>query len=253
MGAQMQKIRTEWVELQSGADTEDVTTIDAYVAIPQGEGTFPVVVVIQEIFGVNSHIRDVTERVAQLGYVAIAPAIYQRQIKGFDRGYDSAAVTEGRKYKEQTRADELLRDIQAAMDYGRSLPQGRAGSCGCMGFCFGGHVAYLGATLPDVGATAVFYGAGITTWCPGEIGATVDRTDQIKGRLVGFFGTADPLIPLDQVETMRDALVKNYVDHAVKIYDGVDHGFFCDQRGSYNREAAADAWTQVVNLFSDCL
>ncbi len=97
----------------------------------------------------------------------------------------------------------------------------------------------------------MFSGAGITTWCPGEIGATVDRTDQIKGRLLGFFGAADSLISLDQVEALKESLAKNQVDHAVRIYDGADHGFFCGQRGSYNERAAADAWQRVVALFSD--
>ncbi|MEM9771598.1 MAG: dienelactone hydrolase family protein [Cyanobacteria bacterium P01_D01_bin.73] len=247
-------IRTEWVGLQSGTGAEAIA-IDAYAAIPEAAAgeTFSTVVVIQEIFGVNAHIRDVTERVAKLGYVAIAPAIYQRQIKNFERGYDADAVVEGRKYKEQTRADELLRDVHAAMDYGRSLPQGKAGPCGSIGFCFGGHVVYLAATLPDMAATASFYGAGITTWCPGEAGATVDRTGEIKGRLCGFFGTADGLIPSDHVDTIKDALVENGVDHTLHLYDGADHGFFCDRRGSYNAQAAADAWGHVVALFGDRL
>ena len=213
---------------------------------------FPVVVVLQEIFGVNSHIRDVTERVARLGYVAIAPALYQRQIQGFECGYDDAGFAQGREFKGKTRADELLRDIQAAMEFGRSLPAAKDGKCGCIGFCFGGHVAYLAATLPEIAATAVFYGAGIMTWYPGGAGATVDRTAEIKGRLWGFFGTEDPLIPLDQVDGMEAALTANGVDFRVFRYPAT-HGFFCDQRDSFDGVAAADAWARVRGLFGDCL
>ena len=241
-------IQTEWVKLQSG-ETPTIA-VDAYVAMPKGNAaeTFPVVVVLQEIFGVNAHIRDVTERAAREGYVAIAPALYQRQVTGFEQGYDEKGFAQGRQYKAQTRAGELLQDIQAAMDYGRSLPQGKEGPCGCIGFCFGGHVAYLAATLPEIAATAVFYGAGITTWCPGEAGATVDRTDQIRGQLWGFFGTEDPLIPLEHVDGVKDALAQHGIDHRIYLYDGANHGFFCDQRDSYDAAAAAAAWEQVRQL-----
>src|SRR5919202_4206813 len=91
--------------------------IAAYLAQPAASGQFPAVIVIQEIFGVNSHIREVTERIAKEGYVAIAPAIYQRQAPGFETGYTAEDIKIGRQYKDQTKAEELLSDIQATIDY----------------------------------------------------------------------------------------------------------------------------------------
>jgi carboxymethylenebutenolidase len=216
--------------------------------MPVGEKSFPGVVVIQEIFGVNEHIRDVTERIAKEGYVAIAPAIYQRQAPGFETGYTPEDVQIGRRYKEQTQATELLSDIQTAIDYLKGLPNVKP-ALGCIGFCFGGHVAYLAATLPDIQATASFYGAGIATQTPGGGNPTVSRTSEIKGTLYAFFGMADASIPAAQVDLIEAELKKHQIPYRIWRYDGADHGFFCDRRGSYNPAAAADAWEQVKQLF----
>ncbi|AFY79559.1 dienelactone hydrolase-like enzyme [Pleurocapsa sp. PCC 7327] len=244
----MLEIQTERVQIKN----EDLA-IDAYLATPQGEGTFPAVVVIQEIFGVNDHIRDITRRFAKEGYVAIAPAIYQRQAPGFETGYTEKDIEIGRVYKNQTKASELLNDIQAAIDYLYTLPQVKRTGVGCIGFCFGGHVAYLAATLADIKATASFYGAGITTWSPGDGEPTVTRTPEIKGTIYAFFGMEDASIPIEEVDKIEAALQKYNIPHRVFRYPGADHGFFCDQRASYNQQAAEDAWKQVLELFSTTL
>ncbi|MEB3233447.1 MAG: dienelactone hydrolase family protein [Leptolyngbyaceae bacterium] len=244
-------------------DTTDITTraitlqgdavaIAAYQAQPttaRADAPVPGIVVLQEIFGVNAHIRNVTDRLAKLGYVAIAPALYQRLAPGFETGYDPDSITLGRQYKQQTKADELLADIQTAIDHLKTNPGVNPAAIGCIGFCFGGHVAYLAATLPDIKATASFYGAGITTWCPGDGEPTLIHTGAISGTLYGFFGMADQSIPPDQVDAIEEALQQHRVNHRIFRYADADHGFFCDQRGSYNAIAAADAWTQVQTLF----
>jgi carboxymethylenebutenolidase len=227
--------------------------IDAYLAEPVGEGRFPAVVVIQEIFGVNAHIRDVTERFAQLGYVAIAPALYQRLAPGFESGYTPEEIQQGVEYKNQTKAAELLGDVSGAIAYLQKLPNVKAEAIGCIGFCFGGHVAYLAATLPAVKATASFYGAGIATGTPGGGEPTVTRTAEIAGTLYAFFGTEDDSIPAEQVNEIEAELEKQQVPHQVFQYAGAGHGFFCDRRGSYNPEAAAAAWEQVKGLFAKTL
>ncbi|MTJ08709.1 dienelactone hydrolase family protein [Anabaena sp. UHCC 0204] len=224
--------------------------IDAYLAKPTAPGSYPGIVVLQEIFGVNVHIRDVTERIAKLGYVAIAPALFQRQAPGFETGYTSQDIEIGRKYALQTTASELLSDIQAAIDYLKTLPQVKKDGFGCIGFCFGGHVAYLAATLPDIQATASFYGAGITTRTPGGGKPTITRTADIKGTIYTFFGQEDASIPPEQVDEIAAEFAKYNISHRLFRYDGSDHGFFCDRRASYNPKAAADAWEQVQKLFS---
>lgn len=241
-------LKTENIKLDAG----DVQ-VDAYLAQPSIGGTYPGVVVIQEVFGVNDHIKDVTNRIAQEGYIAIAPAIYQRQAPGFAVGYSAEELEEGRKYKEQTKASELLNDIQTAINHLKSLPQCQGKGFGCIGFCFGGHVAYLAATLPDIQATASFYGAGIATQTPGGGEPTITRTKDIQGTIYAFFGTEDPLIPLEQVDQIEAELKKQNIPHRIFRYDGADHGFFCDQRASYQPSAAQDAWERVKGLFQEIL
>ncbi|MHC5825727.1 MAG: dienelactone hydrolase family protein, partial [Nostoc sp.] len=143
------EIRTAKVKVPNG-DLQ----IDAYLAEPAKEGTFPAVIVIQEIFGVNIHIREVAEKFAKEGYVAIAPTLFQRTAPGFEGGYTPEDVQQGRGYKEQTTAEEILSDIKAAIAYLRTLPNVQGDAIGSIGFCFGGHVVYLAATLPDIKVTA---------------------------------------------------------------------------------------------------
>jgi len=241
----LQAIDTKTVKLSL-----DNLQIEAYLAQPQEPGSYPGIVVLQEIFGVNAHIREVTERIASEGYVAIAPAIFQRIAPGFETGYTPEAIETGRNYAMQTKASELLSDIQTAIDYLKSLPQIKKDGFGCIGFCFGGHVAYLTSTLSDIKATASFYGAGITSRRPGGGAPTLTLTPEIKGTLYAFFGKEDASIPLLEVDQIEAELEKYKIEHRVFRYDGADHGFFCDHRASYNPKAAADAWEQVKQLFT---
>ncbi len=223
--------------------------IDAYLAEPSLPGVYPGVVVVQEIFGVNAHIRDITTRIAQEGYVAIAPAIYQRLAPGFEVGYTPEEIKIGREYKVQTKADELLSDIQATANFLKTRPNIKPGGFGSIGFCFGGHVVYLTAILADIKATASFYGAGIATLTPGGGAPTLTRTPEIKGTIYAFFGNEDASIPAAEVNQIEAALRESQIPHRVFRYDRADHGFFCDRRGSYNAEAATDAWEKVKHLF----
>ncbi|MUG97096.1 dienelactone hydrolase family protein [Scytonema sp. UIC 10036] len=233
---------------------QDDVQIDAYLAKPLEPGSYPGVVVLQEIFGINSHIRDVTERIAQEGYVAIAPALFQRIAPGFETGYTPQDIEVGKKYAwEQTTAPQLLADIQATIDHLKTVDEVKKDSFGCIGFCFGGHVAYLAATLPDIKATASFYGAGIPARTPGGGNPTITLTPEIKGTLYAFFGMEDASIPVEHVNQIEAELEKYKIPHRVFRYDGADHGFFCDQRASYNSIAAANAWEQVKQLFQEQL
>ncbi|HIK45237.1 MAG TPA: dienelactone hydrolase family protein [Leptolyngbyaceae cyanobacterium M65_K2018_010] len=241
-------VRSETVSISSGDEP-----IPAYLAEPSRPGTFGGVVVIQEVFGVNSHIREVTERLAAAGYVALAPHIYHRQVPNFDVGYTEADLELGRRYKMGTRADELLRDVQGAIAYLYSKDNVSRAGVGCIGFCFGGHVAYLAATLPEVKATASFYGAGITSTTPGGGEPTLSLTPKITGTLYGFFGTEDPLISQTEVDQIEAALTESQIPHRIFRYEGANHGFFCDQRYSYQAEAAKDAWEKVLDLFKSTL
>jgi carboxymethylenebutenolidase len=243
--------------------------IDAYLAQPSQNGTFGAVIVFQEIFGVNSNIRDITELIAKQGYIAIAPAMYQRIAPGFefefseeDIGYSPEAYQLGLQYYQQVKYQEILSDIQATIAYLKTLPNLKADRIGAIGFCFGGHVAYIAATLPDIKATASFYGGGMTTSSYGEDIPTIDRTSEIKGTIYAFFGTRDSLISQEENQKIEAELKKHQINHRVFRYDA-GHGFFAgffkdkypflEQHPSYNPEAAPDAWNHVLELFQNNL
>jgi carboxymethylenebutenolidase len=237
------QVVTQQVSIESQA-----AKISAYLAMPAGSGRFPGIIVLQEIFGVNTHIRAVTERIASLGYVAIAPALFDRVAPGFDVGYTGAEVELGRTHADNTSAPQLLTDIQAAIDYLKTLPQIQP-NFGCIGFCFGGHVAYLAATLPDLAVTASFYGRGITTFTPGGGEPSVSQTGSIAGTIYMFFGMEDASIPPADITKIEAALTQADISHRIWQYPGAEHGFCCDLRASYNSTAAESAWQHVEELF----
>jgi carboxymethylenebutenolidase len=243
------EIRTEKLSLTVEGAAQPMP---AYVATPAGAGPFPAVIVIEEIFGVNSHIRDVTERVAREGYVAIAPDIHHRDAPGQELKYDQEGMQKGMALIPKLTAEGFAADMKSTLGYLRGRKDVRGDRIGCMGFCIGGHLAYLAACTTDVKATASFYGGGIASFSPGGGPPTVAQTPGIAqrgGRILCLFGGQDSMIPADQVDTIRKALADAHVKHEVIVYPSSGHGFFCDQRGSYNPADAADAWERVKSLF----
>ncbi len=195
--------------------------------------------------------------------------MFQRTAPGFefgfsaeDVGYSPEAYRLGLEYYQQVKYQEIFSDIQATISYLKSLPNVKDDSIGCIGFCFGGHVAYMAATLPDIKATASFYGGGITTSSYGEEIPTLNRTSEIQGTIYTFFGTKDSLISQEDNEKIEAELKKHNITHRVFRYDaghGFFAGFFVDnypflaQNPSINREAAIDAWNHVLELFENNL
>jgi carboxymethylenebutenolidase len=222
-----------------------------YLARPKDGAPRPAVLVFMEIFGINSHIRDVTERVAREGYVALAPDYFHRTGPGVEYGYDDDGLAAGMKLLAGLKADQMIADAKAALAFLRGRKDVRGDRIGAMGFCIGGHTTYLAACETDVRAAASFYGGGIAAPAgPGGGTPTVERTSKIRGFLLALFGGKDAMIPKSQVETIRAALVKGGVNHDIAVYPDADHGFFCDQRATYNKGAADDAWRRVKELFT---
>lgn len=225
----------------------------AYVAKPQGDGRWPGVVLFMEIFGINEHIRSVADRVAAEGYVVLAPDLFHRTDPGIELGYDEKGLTAGIGLMSQVKASEALADVAAALETLEARGDVAGKGIGAMGFCFGGHVAYLTACeFPVVAATASFYGGGVAQSAPGNEGKpTVERSDQIKGRILCLFGENDGYIPAADVDKIRSTLERAGVRHEVVVYPGVGHGFFCDARPDYDRTSADDAWSKVKALFAE--
>ncbi len=224
----------------------------AYLARPADGGKHPGVIVVQEIFGVNHHIRSVTDRVAAEGYVAIAPEIFHRTAPGLEVGYDEAGMARGIPLMQQAKASEVLADVSATIDALKKRPDVGGRGIGIMGFCFGGHVTYLAACELPIAAAASFYGGGVAVRSPGNEGVpTVERSGKIRGRIICFFGEKDGYIPPEQIAKIRAALEKHHVRHEIVVYPNVGHGFFCDERGDYSETAASNAWRRVKDLFAE--
>jgi carboxymethylenebutenolidase len=227
-------------------------TMGGYLARPTAGGPHPAVLVFMEIFGINPHIRDVTERVAREGYVALAPDTFHRTGPGVELGYDDDGFAKGFALLNQLRSDEVIADARAAIGFLEGRADVRGDRIGCMGFCIGGHLAYLTACETGVKATASFYGGGIAA--PEGLGggaSTLSRTAKIGGKILCLFGGKDEYIPADQVEAIRGELAKSGVRHDTVVYPDAQHGFFCDQRDSYHEASARDAWARVKALFAE--
>lgn len=193
--------------------------LGAYRTQPQGTPK-GAVVVIQEIFGVNAHIRTVCDRFAVQGYVAVAPSIFDRIERNFQSGYSPEEVAAARKFIANPDWDAMLRDTQAAIDSVQDV-----GSVGIIGFCLGGSIAYAAATkLTGLKAAVGYYGGAIVRFA--------DDEPKVPTQL--HFGAEDHGIPLSDVEAIR----AKRPEVEIFVYDGAQHGFNCDQRASYNKDSA---------------
>jgi carboxymethylenebutenolidase len=226
-------------------------TMGGYLARPEGDATLPGVLVYMEIFGVNAHIRDVTDRIAAEGYVAIAPDYFHRTGPGIELEYNEDGMAEGMKHHGQLHADTMITDAKDTIAFLRARSDVKGESIGAMGFCIGGHMTYLTACETDVKAAASYYGGGIAAPAgPGGGAPTVSRSGNISGKLVCYFGGQDSMIPQPEVDAVRKALDETGTGHEVVVYPDADHGFNCDQRPSFHADSAKDAWARTLALFS---
>ncbi len=212
----------------------DGFSFPAYLAQPQGKAR-GAVVVLQEIFGVNSHIRQVTDGYAADGYLAIAPATFHRVEQGVDLGYTADDISAGAALKakvEALPAPGVLQDVQAAIDYAA-----QAGKVGIVGYCWGGLLTWRAACLlGGLSAAVPYYGGGSTL--PAEIAR------KPKVPVMAHFGDQDQHITMDTVRAFEQA----HPEVEVHVY-AANHGFNCDQRGSYNAGAAATARERTLDHF----
>ncbi|MBC7435346.1 MAG: dienelactone hydrolase family protein [Bdellovibrionales bacterium] len=217
----------------------DLTSADgfvfpAYVAEPAGKPKGGVVV-IQEIFGVNSHIKSVADGYAAQGYLAVAPATFHRVKQGVDLGYTGDDMKEGSGLKaavEALPAPGVLQDLQAAINHAAT-----AGKVGVVGYCYGGLLTWRAACMLDgVAPAAPYYGGGVTT--PAEVAR------KAKCPVLAHFGDQDTHIPMDGVEAFQKA----NPEVEVQVYNA-QHGFNCDQRGSYDAAAAKLARERTLAFF----
>jgi carboxymethylenebutenolidase len=201
--------------------------LGAYRAVPAGKPK-AAIVVIQEIFGVNHHIRSVCDRLANEGYVAIAPSIFDRTQPDFQCGYSPDEIATARKFIANPDWAAMLRDTEAAIDAVKDI-----GPVGIIGFCLGGSIAYAAATkLSGLSAAVGYYGGAVVRFA--------DDKPTVPTQL--HFGEKDSGIPLTDVETIK----AKRPDVEVHIYPGAQHGFHCDERASYDKPSADIAWPRSL-------
>ena len=204
----------------------------AWLAAPAGRAK-GAVVVIQEIFGVNSHIRAVTDSFAAEGYLAIAPSLFDRVRMGIELGYADKDMQEGRGYVMQLKPDQTLKDISAALAIVK-----HAGRVGTVGYCWGGKMSYLAACELPIACAVSYYGGGITQ--------VLDKKP--KCAVMYHFGERDKHITQDDVAKIKAA----HPEGQFFLYPA-DHGFNCDQRGSYDAPSAALARKRTLEFFGQYL
>ncbi|HUB68257.1 MAG TPA: dienelactone hydrolase family protein [Candidatus Methylacidiphilales bacterium] len=202
---------------------------DAYLA--EASDPHGSVVVLQEIFGINHHIRSVADRFAREGFWAIAPALFNRVRPQVELNYDNAGVEEGKKIAYNLNRDQVLQDISAAIDYARATVAGK--KVAVAGFCFGGSYAWLSATRLRPDAAICYYGSMIADLAQEKPICPVQM----------HFGKNDTSIPPSNVEKIR----ATHPECEIYLYDA-GHGFSCDERESYAPEAAALAWSRALDF-----
>lgn len=216
-----------------------------YEATPEDGPARRAVVVVQEAFGVNDHIQDVTRRFAAAGYHAVAPEVFHRS-GGGTAPYDDFSRVLPHFQALDDRA--FLVDVDAALGHLRAA--GFAdGAIGVVGFCMGGRVTFLVALERALGAAVGFYGGGIATSRFPQFPALLDRSAGLQTPWLGLFGDLDGGIPVEDVERLRAALKGAPVATEVVRYAEADHGFHCDARGSYHEPSARDAWARTLDWF----
>jgi carboxymethylenebutenolidase len=220
-----------------------------YLARPATDATPPGVIVGMELFGISAHVRDVCDRLAGLGYLAVAPDLYHRTAPGIELPEDEHGRTRGFELLNQLTRPQAIDDIRAALNY---LQDRGSRIAGMVGLSVGGHVAYLAATELDLPAVAVVYGGWIpTTDIPlSRPEPTLAAAVGITGRVLFVVGEHDQLIPPEHRQAIVDALHAADVRHELVEYPGAAHGFLSDRRDTYDPAAAKDAWQRIGRLLA---
>ncbi|MGA7217188.1 MAG: dienelactone hydrolase family protein [Candidatus Sulfotelmatobacter sp.] len=232
----MPAILKEKIELSAA----DGTKMSAYTARPEHPGTHPGLLLFQEAFGVNHHIRDLAERFAAQGFVVIAPELFHRTAPaGFEAAYtDFASV---KPHTQAVTPETAEVDVRSAYEFLRSNPQVKSDTISSVGFCLGGRVSFIANSAVALHAAVSFYGGGIAP-------ALLDRVPNLQAPSLLIWGGLDKHIPPDQRRAVTDALTAHNKIYVNAEFSRADHGFFCDERASYEPVFARQAWALTLEF-----
>jgi carboxymethylenebutenolidase len=230
------EIATERIELA----VADGTSMAAYVARPRAQGSHSGLMLFQEAFGVNRHIRSVAERFAAEGYVVIAPELFHRTAPpGFEASYtDFPAVI---PHVQAVTADAAEKDVRSVYDWLKANSQIDANEISCVGFCMGGRVSFIANSAVPLRAAVSFYGGGIA---PGLLG----RASKLQAPMLLIWGGLDKHITPERRKAVTDALSAQSKIYVNAEFSRADHGFFCDERAAYEPHSARQAWALTLEF-----
>ncbi|MET0379479.1 MAG: dienelactone hydrolase family protein [Spongiibacteraceae bacterium] len=229
--------RAHYIDIQAA----DGGQYEGYLATPDSPAPAPGLLLIQEIFGVNSHIRDLADAYARQGFVVLAPDVFWRAERNVELGYDPAGGKRGMELRAQIAPEQMVADLQAAV---AALTERCNGNIAAIGYCMGGQLVYRLAATGVIAGGVSYYGAGI--------GKILDQADRITVPMLFHFGAIDKGIPQTEVEAVRAAFAGRE-NVTINVYENADHGFNCDQRGSYNAEAAKLARERSLSFLRSVL
>ncbi len=242
-------IKTEAEGLEAGEVSIPTADgkIPAYRAMPEKGGPFPVVLVVQEIFGVHEHIKDVCRRFARLGYLAVAPELYARQgdVSKME-DFQKIIATVVSKVPDA----QVTSDLDASVAWAKATGKADTAKLGVTGFCWGGRIVWLyAAHNPDLKAGVAWYGRLDTQ--PDELHPKnpIDLAKSLKAPVLGLYGGADTGIPLESIERMRAALKAADKPSEIVVYPDTPHGFHADYRPTYRKDHAQDGWKRLLEWF----
>ena len=222
--------------------------IPAYRAQPDKKGPFPVILVVQEIFGVHEHIKDLCRRLAKKGYLAVAPALYARQ-------GDVSNLTDIQeiisKVVSKVPDEQVMSDLDATVDWAKKSGDGDTAKLGVTGFCWGGRIVWLySAHRKDLKAGVAWYGRIVGQADELHPKHPIDVAGELNAPVLGLYGGADMGIPNETVEKMRAALKAAKKPSEIELYPDTPHGFNADYRPSYREKEAKDAWQKMLDWFA---
>jgi carboxymethylenebutenolidase len=242
-------ITTDTSGLVAGEVTVPVADgpMPAYRALPDGNGPFPLVLVVQEIFGVHEHIKDLCRRLAKAGYFAVAPELYARQ-GDVSKMTNFAEIIS--KVVSKVPDRQVMGDLDATLAWAKTTGKADASKLAVTGFCWGGRIVWLySAHNPAVKAGVAWYGRLVGDKDPLHPKNPVDIAGELKAPVLGLYGGADSGIPPASVEAMKQALAAAKPATEIKVYPDTPHGFNADYRPTYRKEQAEDGWHRMLDWF----
>jgi carboxymethylenebutenolidase len=224
------------------------SSIPAYRAMPDTGGPFAVALVVQEIFGVHEHIKDICRRFAKQGYLAIAPELYARQ----GDVSNLKSIDEIRTIVAKVPDEQVLADLDAAVDYATKTGKGDVTKLGITGFCWGGRIVWLyAAHSKQLKAGVAWYGRLVGDKSELTPQHPIDVAAKLQAPVLGLYGGKDTGIPQDTIEQMRAALKAAKVPAEIVVYPEAQHGFHADYRPSYKEDDAKDGWKRLLAWFKE--